>query len=215
MVLSSKSPFLNSIAKWLWQINKKHPSRSVQGYTLLETLFVISILGILAAFIWPSSSAFIRKQRVIASVDYSSLIRALASEDLKNANSKTYEILIDLATGMRNDGTQANHENWTTRDIENIPCQGIRTINYIWNFSTRGQHSFSTQTRIFEKTGKDYSIFVREVGWQASKLYPREFDFTLDSGSEGTYPILYLREFSNRNGGFGVLYNKYKRCGLG
>jgi len=214
MVLDSKKAVLNFLAKRPQKNRQKLPCRLVQGFTLLETLFVISILGILAAFIWHLNSAFIREQRVIASVDYSSLDIALTSENLEKANNETYEILMKSVTGMRDDGSRASHENLTARDIKKIPCQSIRTMNAIWNNYTAGQHSFSTQARIFEKTGKNYSIFVREVGWEASKLYPSEFDFILYSGSEGTYPILYLREFSNRHGGFNILYDKYKSCGL-
>jgi len=98
-------------------------------------------------------------------VNYSQLQQLLAARKWKEANEETGKVMCQVAQ---------NSEGWLGKeDIDNFPCEDLRTINQLWLHYSNGKFGFSVQKEIYESLGgtREYNEEVWEkfgdcVGWR-------------------------------------------------
>ena len=98
-------------------------------------------------------------------VNYSRLQQLLAARKWKEANEETGKVMCQVAQ---------NSEGWLGKeDIDNFPCEDLRTINQLWLHYSNGKFGFSVQKEIYESLGgtREYNEEVWEkfgdcVGWR-------------------------------------------------
>jgi hypothetical protein len=53
----------------------------------------------------------------------------------------------------------------SAQDLEDLPCEDLRTINHLWVKYSNGKFGFSIQNQIYQKVERDYGKFCQQVGW--------------------------------------------------
>jgi serine/threonine protein kinase len=99
-------------------------------------------------------------------VNYSKLQQLLAAGNWKEADEETGKVMCQVA-GREKEG-------WLRReDIDNFPCEDLRTINQLWLHYSNGKFGFSVQKEIYESLGgtrefntKVWEKFGARVGWR-------------------------------------------------
>jgi hypothetical protein len=104
-------------------------------------------------------------------VNYSKLQQLLAAGNWKEADEETGKVMCRVA-GRESEG-------WLRReDIDNFPCEDLRTINQLWLNYSNGKFGFSVQKDIYESLGstikyngeiEDVEVlekFADSVGWR-------------------------------------------------
>jgi hypothetical protein len=104
-------------------------------------------------------------------VNYSKLQQLLAAGNWKEADEETGKVMCQVA-GREKEG-------WLRReDIDNFPCEDLRTINQLWLNYSNGKFGFSVQKDIYESLGstikyngeiEDVEVlekFADSVGWR-------------------------------------------------
>ena len=104
-------------------------------------------------------------------VDYRKLDRLLASGKWKEADEETLKKMLEEA-GRTEDG-------WLRiEDIDQFPCEDLRTIDQLWVKYSNGRFGFSVQKRIYESLGgtreydeKIWEAFGDRVGWRVKNTW--------------------------------------------
>ena len=122
-------------------------------------------------------------------MDYSKLRDLLKAERWKEADKETLQLM--LCVGEREE------EGWLRiEDIDNFPCDEIRTIDHLWVKYSNGKFGFSVQKQIYQSLGgskyydqKIWEVFGEIVGWRIKDnwLYYREIIFEIKA-PEGQFP---------------------------
>ncbi|MEM9541322.1 MAG: serine/threonine-protein kinase [Cyanobacteria bacterium P01_E01_bin.42] len=122
-------------------------------------------------------------------MDYRKLQRLLAAGKWKEADKETKRVMLKVA--------KREKEGWLDREqIDNFPCEDLRTIDQLWVYYSKGHFGFSVQKRIYQGLGgtRDYNKQVWEnfadtVGWRVNGnwLFYLELTFSL-SAPEGNLP---------------------------
>jgi len=91
-------------------------------------------------------------------IDHTQLRDLLQRKKWKEADQKTRDILCQLL------GKPSGYY-LKNGDIENLPCEDLRTIDQLWVKYSDGRFGFSVQKRIYDDTERDYPVFCNCVGW--------------------------------------------------
>ena len=98
--------------------------------------------------------------------DYQSLEALLSKGKWKEANQETTKAIL-LAAGREQEGW------FRSEDIDNFPCEDLRTIDQLWRNYSNGKFGFSVQKKIYESLGgtKEFkrdvwNSFGERVGWK-------------------------------------------------
>ncbi|MGL5083359.1 MAG: GUN4 domain-containing protein [Microcoleaceae cyanobacterium] len=91
-------------------------------------------------------------------VDYTLLQKFLASRRWKDADTETWAVLCQTLKKSRN---QYLHP----RELQDLPCEDLRTLDRLWVKYSGGRFGFSVQARIYQKFEGDYGAFCDHIGW--------------------------------------------------
>ncbi|PHM09516.1 GUN4 domain-containing protein [Nostoc sp. 'Peltigera malacea cyanobiont' DB3992] len=113
--------------------------------------------------------------------DYTRLRDFLADGKWREADKETWRVMFTVAKRQK--------ERWLREeDIQNFPCEDLRTIDDLWVKYSNGHFGFSVQQRIFHSLGvtreSNYKIwgeFGLQIGWKQRHLwlYYREISFDI------------------------------------
>jgi hypothetical protein len=98
-------------------------------------------------------------------IDYHNLRDLLKAGQWRDADQETYRLMI--TTVGKEEGQ------WFDRkDLEEFPCEDLRTLDQLWVKYSNGKFGFSVQKRIWQDcgspmtSGKEWDDFCVRVGWQ-------------------------------------------------
>ena len=133
-------------------------------------------------------------------VNYSQLEQLLKAGIWKEADGATALKMLEVAG--------RTEEKWLSeKDIDNFPCEDLRTIDQLWVKYSNGRFGFSVQKRIYKSLGgtrsynrEIWEAFGDQVGWRVggSWLYYKDLKFNQ------TAPIGHLPW--GFGGGFGLVW---------
>ncbi|MEA5530259.1 serine/threonine-protein kinase [Dolichospermum sp. UHCC 0684] len=114
-------------------------------------------------------------------MDYRKLRNLLAARKWEEADEETARVMLSVAKQQESLRVK--------EDIDNFPCEDLRTIDYLWVKYSNGRFGFSVQKRIYENLGgtrkydeKIKDAFGDTVGWRKGGSW-------LDSSSETIFDI--------------------------
>jgi hypothetical protein len=98
-------------------------------------------------------------------IDYHNLRDLLKAGQWRDADKETYRLMI-TTVGKK-------ERRWFDRkDLEEFPCEDLRTLDQLWVKYSNGKFGFSVQKRIWQDcgspmtSGKEWDDFCVRVGWQ-------------------------------------------------
>ncbi len=125
-------------------------------------------------------------------INYHQLEQFLQAQMWKKADEETAQKMLELA-GRTNEG-------WLDEeDIDNFPCEDLRTLDQLWLKYSNGRFGFSVQKEIYQSLGgtrnydsKIWQAFGDEVGWRVSGnwLHYQDLQFDLRN-PRGHLPFLW------------------------
>jgi serine/threonine protein kinase len=125
-------------------------------------------------------------------VDYGQLDRLLASRKWKEADLETANKMLEVA-GRTSEG-------WLrVEDIDQFPCEDLRTIDQLWVKYSNGLFGFSVQKRIYQSLGgtrkydsKIWEAFGDRVGWRVNSKWLSYDDQKFNTKApEGHLPLVF------------------------
>ena len=124
-------------------------------------------------------------------VNYENLRDLLAAGKWKEADQETNSCMLKVA--------RREKEGWLkTENIDNFPCQDLRTIDQLWVKYSNGKFGFSVHKQIYQSLGgtrecdgKIWEAFADRVGWRQGERWLRYDDltFSLDTHFKGYLPL--------------------------
>ena len=115
-------------------------------------------------------------------IDYTKLRNLLAAKNWQEADRETAKAMRKAAE----------------KNLDNFPCEDLRTINQLWLHYSDGKFGFSVQKEIYESLGgtrnNNYYVFRQLggcVGWIEDEnwvSYSELFDMTLENAKRGHLP---------------------------
>ncbi len=104
----------------------------------------------------------IRLVRFHLNSQYSKLYYYLSAGEWKKADQETYKIMLQVAS--KNEGYL------DVKDIDNFPCEDLRTIDKLWVHYSKGLFGFSVQKKIWQEFGGKRDINTEHqieylIGW--------------------------------------------------
>ncbi|MBW4509970.1 MAG: GUN4 domain-containing protein [Scytonematopsis contorta HA4267-MV1] len=113
-------------------------------------------------------------------IDYTYLRDLLAAGEWRLADKETARVMLAVSGREK--------ECWlTAENIDNFPCEDLRTIDQLWVKYSNGRFGFSVQKRIYLSLGGtrdyDYGIwqaFGGHVGWKKEEEWLSYKDITFD-----------------------------------
>lgn len=141
-------------------------------------------------------------------IDYTKLRDLLQRKKWKEADKQTWDVLCQLL------GKPSGYY-LKNGDIENLPCEDLRTIDKLWLKYSDGRFGFSVQKRIYDETERDYPVFCNCVGWPIHE--PANLESLLQFNLKAPLGHLPSRRWI---GGYfwwrhaGVLATKLEQCGI-
>ena len=142
-------------------------------------------------------------------VDYAKLRDLLAAGNWKEADQETARVMLQAANRVKEGYLTVN-------DIDNFPCEDLRTINQLWLSYSEGKFGFSVQKEIYHRLGgtREYNREVWEsfgdaVGWRqgGSWLNSKNLTFASIKAPSGHLPFLVGRRGKS-------LFSRVKTCKL-
>jgi serine/threonine-protein kinase len=124
-------------------------------------------------------------------VNYHQLEQLLKAGHWKKADEETANKMCEVA-GRTKEGYLRQE------DIDNFPCEDLRTIDQLWVKYSNGRFGFSVQKRIYQSLGgtrsydrKIWENFGDQVGWRVggSWLYYNNLKFN-QTAPEGHLPLI-------------------------
>ena len=128
-------------------------------------------------------------------VNYSQLEQLLKAGRWQEADEETANKMFEVAG-------RTKEEDLREKDIDNFPCEDLRTIDQLWVKYSNGRFGFSVQKRIYESLGgtlsydeKVWEAFGDQVGWRGGGrwLYYKDPKFNILSPRTAPEGILPLR----------------------
>ncbi|MBN3896462.1 MAG: GUN4 domain-containing protein [Nostoc sp. NOS(2021)] len=154
-------------------LNNESVEVQKQAYSLLNTRTETRVQQVLI-----ESDAHLRLGGI---TDYTRLRDFLAVGKWREADEETWRVMFAVAKRQK--------ERWLREeDIDNFPCEDLRTIDDLWVKYSNGHFGFSVQQRIFHSLGvtreSNYKIwgeFGLQIGWMQRHLwlYYREISFDI------------------------------------
>ncbi len=90
--------------------------------------------------------------------DYTTLQTLLAQKRWKQADQETWNLLCEALKKSRKAYIHA-------KELENLPCEDLKTINHLWVKYSNGRFGFTVQNQIYQESEEDYGKFCNQVGW--------------------------------------------------
>ncbi|GDZ95121.1 serine/threonine protein kinase [Planktothrix agardhii CCAP 1459/11A] len=127
-------------------------------------------------------------------VSYHQLEQLLKAGQWKEADKETAEKMYEVAG-------RTKEEFLSEEDIDNFPCEDLRTIDQLWVKYSNGHFGFSVQKRIYQSLGgtrsydqKVWEAFGDQVGWRVggSELLYKDLKFN-QTAPDGHLPALGIR----------------------
>ncbi|MBD2357506.1 GUN4 domain-containing protein [Tolypothrix sp. FACHB-123] len=125
--------------------------------------------------------------------DYTRLRDLLAVGEWQKADEETRQVMLAVAGKTAQDYLNI-------QDIENFPCEDLRTIDQLWIKYSQGRFGFSIQKRVYQSLGgtEKFNIDTWEAFWdrvQWSKngkwMYYKDLTFDL-TAPEAHLPIMHI-----------------------
>jgi uncharacterized caspase-like protein len=130
----------------------------------------------------PSKEVELKSER---GVDYTKLRDLLADQKWEEADEETERVMLQAARGSARGSlidrlkkiltpARQQEEGWLRiEDIDNFPCEDLRTINQLWVHHSKGHFGFSVQKEIYQSLSgtseyneKVWRNFGEQVGWR-------------------------------------------------
>jgi hypothetical protein len=92
-------------------------------------------------------------------IDYSKLRELLKFKDWRGADKETAALILKVA-GREKEGSL------TVKNIQEFPCEDLRTIDQLWVKYSNGRFGFSVQKRIWQDAQQNLETFGVSVGWR-------------------------------------------------
>jgi len=87
-----------------------------------------------------------------AEINYQSLQRYLIAKNWKSADTQTMSSLLEIAKKKR--PTRSSDQDWLDpKDIRELPCNDLGTINQLWSGASKNRWGFMTQSIIWQRVG--------------------------------------------------------------
>lgn len=126
-------------------------------------------------------------------MDYTTLRDLLAAGKWEEADKETARVMLKVAL--------SEERGWLEEeDIENFPCDDLRTIDQLWVKYSQGRFGFSVQKRIWIECGGQpgkrydpqvYKKFGDRIGWRVKDSWKSYNELTFNlNGSVGHLPVL-------------------------
>ena len=144
---------------------------------------------------------------ITALTRYIKLESLLKSQDFKKADLETDRVILAITT------TEGE-----AQDIENFPCEELRTIDNLWLKYSQGKFGISVQQEIYQSLGGTkeinwnvYTSFSDQVGWRQAGVWISYNDLNFsETAPSGHLPVVYLgREGSKKRTS---LMSRYAEC---
>ena len=104
----------------------------------------------------------------------------MSAGEWKKADQETYKIMLQVAS--KNEGYL------DVKDIENFPCEDLRTIDKLWVHYSKGLFGFSVQKKIWQELGGKGDINTEHqieylLGWlrEEERLDYSKLNFNLNA----------------------------------
>jgi hypothetical protein len=143
-------------------------------------------------------------------IDYRELEGLLKQQKWKEADDLTYTVMLEVAN--------RSSEGWLrVEDIDNFPCEDLRTIDRLWVDNSKGRFGFSVQAKIYRELGgtreyneKVWNAFGDRIGWRVRGRWTYYNDVTFDLKTpQGHLPgRSRWRAFSEGGWGVGVFFSR-------
>ncbi|AVQ70751.1 protein kinase [Microcystis sp. MC19] len=127
-------------------------------------------------------------------IDYRNLEDLLKRQQWKEADEETATVMLQVANRTK--------EGWLgTKDIDNFPCEDLRTIDQLWLKYSGGKFGFSVQAKIYrelsgtrEYNERVWNAFGDRVGWRVNNWIYSYWNCTFDLKAPlGHLPFLLTR----------------------
>jgi hypothetical protein len=113
-------------------------------------------------------------------IDYRNLEDLLKRQQWKQADEETANVMLQAANRTK--------DGWLrVEDIDNFPCEDLRTIDQLWVKYSGGRFGFSVQAKIYRELGgtrqyneRVWQAFGDRVGWRVNKSWIYYKDVTFD-----------------------------------
>lgn len=149
---------------------------------------------------FPSPSPILQSAR---GVDYRKLEDLLKRQNWKEADEETFKVMLQAAAANRTKGRGRLLTNLIDlKDIDNFPCEDLRTIDRLWVHYSNGRFGFSVQAKIYRDLGGTrvynenvWNAFGDRVGWRKGLPFMKEWisykDVTFDlKAPQGHLPAI-------------------------
>jgi serine/threonine protein kinase len=106
--------------------------------------------------------------------DFTQLKQLLSRKRWREADAETRAILCKLV----GKSAIAYLDN---REIEQLPCPDLMTLDLLWLRSSKGKFGFGVQAQIYHEVGGEYNLFCDRVGWAVhrSSVEHKSLNFSL------------------------------------
>ncbi len=142
-------------------------------------------------------------------IDYRYLKRFLENKEWERANEETINLLLQ-ASGRESfgalDGGKKSIGTLGDRDVLDIPCKDLHTIDNLWINYSGGRFGFSAQLKVFQEEG-DWERFTERVGWYSRE----EVVFSLSS-PRGHLPLPPLHFAGPFWWNVATIIERFKQC---
>jgi len=181
------------IARLVWGITGKKPTLSAKKLRLTDEE-IENVVNRKSAIIAtetpkpaPQKEIELRSER---GIDYTKLRDLLKQHKWKEADAETATVMLQVANRTKEGSLRE-------KDIDNFPCEDLRTIDRLWVKYSNGRFGFSVQAKIYCGLGgtRDYNkrvldVFGDKVGWRVNNewIYYRDVTFDLKS-PQGYLPV--------------------------
>jgi hypothetical protein len=113
-------------------------------------------------------------------INYTKLRDLLKQQQWKEADNKTARVMLQVAN--------RTSKGWLrVEDIDNFPCEDLRTIDQLWVKYSNGSFGFSVQAKIYRELGgtreyneRVWNAFGDRVGWRVNNSWIDYEDVTFD-----------------------------------
>ncbi|MCA2741907.1 MAG: GUN4 domain-containing protein, partial [Microcystis sp. M015S2] len=113
-------------------------------------------------------------------IDYRKLEDLLKRQQWKQADEETTNVMLQAAN--------RTSEGWLREEnIDNFPCEDLRTIDQLWVKYSGGRFGFSVQAKIYRELGgtrqyneRVWNALGDRVGWRVNKSWIYYKDVTFD-----------------------------------
>ncbi|WP_420065210.1 GUN4 domain-containing protein [Microcystis aeruginosa FACHB-524] len=113
-------------------------------------------------------------------IDYRNLEDLLKRQQWKEADEETVRVMLQAANRTK--------EGWLrVEDIDNFPCEDLRTIDQLWGKYSNGKFGFSVQAKIYRELGgtreyneRVWNAFGDRVGWRINNSWIEYKDVIFD-----------------------------------